>query len=496
MKDGEQDFAVISYNDEKDYLELSIHHSSLLQQFIVYLENITERELARKELEFFAYHDPLTGLPNLKRLEMDLTELIEKGSEYPFYLFSIGVKRLQLITTAHGHSVSDALIRSIVIRIQNIFFPAVLNYKLCRIYRFTGAKFEVLVEGQKMEKGFLQLVDELDINIKRSSKNPIKTNFGEFFVDIQFGCVSYPEHGYSANMLLKNSTAALNDAQKNNSIGVNLFNHEIAFREQKWLQLETDLRQANYDEELFLCFQPKVNITSKALEGVEALVRWNHPEKGLISPVDFIPVAEESGLLISMGDWIMDSAIRQIKQWQETYHIELQVAVNVSPNQLLSNGYFEKIKKLCDKYQLAPGCLEVEITEEVMVEDIDLCIEVLEELRGLGVSIAIDDFGTGYSSLSYLRKLPLSKLKIDRAFITNIHCTESQLAIVKTIIALAREMKLKTIAEGIESQDELFELERLGCEQGQGYLFSKPLTADEFERLYLERGAGLKKING
>ncbi|MCW8998116.1 MAG: bifunctional diguanylate cyclase/phosphodiesterase [Kangiellaceae bacterium] len=485
MRMAQSNVSSVKFARGSRYFELSINRIDALQQHMVHVEDITTRESATQELEFLAYHDSLTGLPNLKKLENDLSKMIEKGSDYPFYLISVGIKRLQLITTTHGHSVSDALIKSIVMRLQNLLAGLLTEFEVCRIYRFTGAKFEILVSGPKQNMGFEQMIKWLEKQLDSVSQKPLNTNFGQFFLGIQVGCATFPEHGYNADILMKNASAALNDAQKNNIDGINQFSHELAYREENWLKVEHELRQADFDQELFLVYQPKVNLASGELEGMEALVRWQHPEKGLISPADFIPVAEESGLILAMGDWILRQAIKQTAQWVKNGASHLQVAINVSPSQLLSSGFCEQVNSILNEESLDPCHVEIEITEEVMVEDKSLCVKVMQALRESGMSIAIDDFGTGYSSLSYLNQMPLSKLKIDRAFVTNIHCNESNYAIVRTIIALSKSLNMKVIAEGIETQDEVDMLKSLNCDQGQGFLFSKPLSVSDFESLYI-----------
>lgn len=488
------EFAVVNIQDTTQFLELSIHKIGKFKQFMVYIENITEREVARRELEFFAYNDPLTGLPNLKRLEEDLTSVIAKGNEYPCCLFSIGVKRLQLITTTHGHAVSDALIKAVAMRLQNCLVEFMAQFEVCRVYRFTGAKFDILLAGSKQDVSVDDAVFVLSEIIRQSFQKALNTSFGQFFLSVQGGCSLFPDHGYSADALIKNASVALNDAHKNNMEAINLFNHELAYRERNWFRLENDMRQANFSESFFLTYQPKLRLKDNRLVGMEALVRWEHPEKGLISPAEFIPIAEESGMILELGRWVLDTAIKQTSEWIKNGASEIQIAVNVSPSQLLSANFSQTLLASLKRYQLAAHHLEIEITEEVMVEDHALCVRILEELKSAGISIAIDDFGTGYSSLAYLNQFPLSKLKIDRSFVTDIHRNEGNYAIVRTIIALSQSLNFTVIAEGVESQEELEVLGKLGCHQGQGYLFSKPLTDLEFSRMYLSSNSLSHKI--
>jgi len=220
---------------------------------------------------------------------------------------------------------------------------------------------------------------------------------------------------------------------------------------------------------------------------MEALVRWNHPSQGLISPIDFISIAEESGIILSLGKWVMRKAIEQTKRWHQQGLDDLQVAVNVSPSQLLSADFIQDVKIALSDFKLDAKFLEIEITEEVLVRDQNSCVDVLNQVRALGISVAVDDFGTGYSSLGYLNKFPLSKLKIDRSFVTDIDTDKNNYAIVEAIIALSQSLGIKVIAEGIETHQELQVLKQLECDVGQGYLFSKPLTVDDFTNTYVGR---------
>ena len=488
MKQHDAEFIQFNLKEETQFLELSIHKIDNLQQFMIYVEDVTAQEISRQELEFLAYHDALTGLPNLKKLESDVEELISRGNEHPFCLISVGVKRLQLVTTTHGHSVSDALIKSLVIRLQNCLTEIIPNFKKCSIYRFTGAKFEILIAGNDNLDDYKHLISKLTNSMEKASSKALKTSYGQFYLDIQAGYAMFPEHGYSASLLIKNASSALNEVQKHNLKKIVAFDHELAYREQNWYRLERDMRESNFDQEFFVTYQSKVNLEDSQLVGMEALIRWSHPEIGLVSPVDFIPIAEESGIIISLGEWILNRAVLQLSDWINKGLVskELQIAVNVSPSQLLSPNFVEVVMKTLERHQLPGKNLEIEITEEVMVDDKTLCIEILQKLKSAGISIAMDDFGTGYSSLGYLNKFPLSKLKIDRSFVTDIHHKQDNLAIVRTIIALSQSLGIKVIAEGIESQDEVEVLNQLGCHQGQGYLFSKPLKSDEFFRVYID----------
>ncbi len=485
LKENSTNFEYWRIKADEQYLEVSAHKISILNQCMIYVNDVSERVKAKKDLEFLAFHHALTGLENLKKLEMDIEDIIENGRKSDLHLFVIGLKRLKQVTTIHGHVVSDALIQAWVLRIQKTLSQLEDDFSFCKLYHFNGAKFVIVLSNAVIANAYTLAIGKLNQSIKKTLDMPLQTLFGEFHLDFQMGCALFPEHGSDGSKLLKNANAALVHAQNNNATDVILFDQEIAQCEQNRYQLESDLRALNFEEQLFLTYQPKVDLISGELVGVEALVRWNHPEKGLISPVDFIPIAEESGLIIKLGEWVFEKACLQAKKWHDAGLSKLQMAVNVSPSQLLTAGFSNKITSNLKIYGLKPEFVEIEITEEVLATEQENCKKVLKNIRNSGISIAVDDFGTGYSSLGYLTQFPLSMLKIDRSFITDINTNDNNLAIVDAIIALSRSLGIKVIAEGIETEAELMVLKKLECHQGQGYLFAQPLTATEFSNKYL-----------
>lgn len=473
----------IKSNDK--FLEVSAHKLSTLDQFMIYVDDVSERVKAKLELEFLAYHDALTGLSNVKKLEMDIDKLINNSDKNGFYLFVIGVKRLKQVATTYGHAVSDALIQALVLRIQQTMATLESDFSSSKVYRFTGAKFVIILSKPITKKSYANAIHKINRGIKNTRESPLQTLFGKYQLDYQVGCSEFPEHGHNSSTLLKNANAALVVAQNVNAENIVIFDREIGDKEKNSFQLENDLRSLNFDEQLYLTYQPKVDLNNGSLLGVEALVRWNHPKKGLISPVQFIPIAEQSGLIIKLGEWVLENACLQLKSWHDQGLNSLQMAVNVSPSQLLTSGFSVKVSEGIKAHGLEPKFLEIEITEEVLAIEQETCIEVLNKIRKSGISIAVDDFGTGYSSLAYLTQFPLSKLKIDRSFITGIQNNKNNLAIVNAIIALSKSLGIKVIAEGIETDEELAVLKDLHCQQGQGYLFDRPLTAEEFSLKYL-----------
>jgi len=472
-------------NEKGKNLEISAHKLSKQQFFMIYVDDITERMASNRKLEFIAYHDLLTGLPNIKKLELDIDKQKNIYANEPFYLLMIGVKQLRQVTSSYGHSVSDKLIEALSLRIKKTFLHLESSFRNINLYRFIGAKFVVLISGSKSEESKDHVLDLLNEEIEKTSLEPLEIMQGSFPIQFQTGCAIYPQQGEEHDVLLKNANVALLEAQNMNSIKVRCYDEQLSQREQNNFELESDLRVLNFEEELFVTYQPKVKLIDGNLIGAEALIRWQHPKLGLISPVQFIPIAEKSGLIFQMGLWIMEKAVQQTKWWHKQGLKNFQIAVNVSPSQLLTPGFCKRILNILDIYHLDPEFLEIEITEEVLARDQLTCIKVLNEIKGNGISIAVDDFGTGYSSLGYLARFPLSKLKIDRSFITDIQNSEINLAIVESIIVLSKSLDIKVIAEGIETPQECDVLKQLVCDQGQGFLFDKPLTTAEFTQKYL-----------
>jgi EAL domain-containing protein (putative c-di-GMP-specific phosphodiesterase class I) len=284
--------------------------------------------------------------------------------------------------------------------------------------------------------------------------------------------------------MLRNAETAMHRAKARGKARYEVFGHDMHGELMTRLKMETDLRRACERDELFVDYQPIVSLQNQILIGFEALVRWPHPEFGLVPPKDFIPVAEETDLILQIGQTVLRSACRQAREWQETYPSQppLFVSVNLSVKQFNEPGLVENIAQLLEESQLPPRCLKLEITESVFSDNIEAAVKLLTQLRNLGVQLSIDDFGTGYSSLSYLQRFPIDTLKIDRSFVTQMMENEENLAIVRTIVALAQNLGMDVVAEGVETEDQLRLLRKLECENGQGFLFSTPLGGGQLEQ--------------
>jgi len=301
----------------------------------------------------------------------------------------------------------------------------------------------------------------------------------QIYVNASVGIALYPHDGEETHILIKNADTALHRAKEKGTNIYQLYSPAMNARALERLALENGLRGAVERGELVLYYQPLVDLQACRVVGMEALIRWRHPERGLVPPMDFIPLAEDTGLIMPIGEWVLDSACRQLKKWGDMGLRQLSVAINVSPRQFLQKDLTRFVARTLAETGVVPGLLEFEITEGTIMQDASRAIQTLSEFHGLGIRISIDDFGTGYSSLSYIKKFPIHTLKIDRSFVIDLCENFDDAAIVKAIIAMAHSLKLKVVAEGVETQEQLSFLRALGCDCAQGYLFSRPLPAEE-----------------
>lgn len=462
---------------EKIFLATLYKHQDL-KLFIWYLEDITQRRKAEKELEYLAFNDPLTGLNNRRKMELDADYWIEQNPDCYLGIVVIGIDRFSQVTASHGFKVGDQIILSIKDRVQQCLEQLQDDSPDVSIYRFNGAKFILLIKGDN-KINIRAWTNKITDDIQNTMLNFIANTHGHFYLHLSFGASYFPQHGERFSSLLQNADTAYSLARRNGGSQLIEFDNEMAETEKRWLDMEVDMRVAQNKQQFYLMYQPKVASQNGALRGVEALVRWQHPEKGFISPAEFIPIAEQSGLIIEIGEWILLQACRQTKQWHEQGIKDLVCAVNISPLQFLHIGFLDTVEKVLQQTGLDPHFLELEITEGVLMHEVSKSTEILEQLHNKGLKVSIDDFGTGYSSLSYLKTFPLDKLKIDKSFVDNITSDDADRSIIKTIIDLAKHLNLIVIAEGVEHQSQLAQLIEYGCDEIQGYYFSKPIMPDE-----------------
>ncbi len=433
------------------------------------LKIITERKQA--ELYYLAHYDSLTGIPNRMLLGDRLNQAprdAERRGSLVALLF-IDVDRFKHINDSLGHSAGDAVLRKVVER---------LNASARRadtVARLAGDEFVVLMAD---------LTDPADVDliaqrVVHSMREPIDLLGHSLVATVSVGSAIYPGDDTRISALLGKADAAMYEAKARGRNGYRKYAPGTAKYNPASVIMENDLRQAIERDELELYFQPQVELASQEIRGIEALVRWRHPERGLVPPMQFVPIAEESGLIVPLGEWVLRQAFRQVKSWQEQGMPTPRIAVNISALQFRQRSFPEFLKARLAEYEIEPRLVELELTESVLMQNVDDVLQTVEDIKALGVSLAIDDFGTGFSSLSYLRRFPIDRLKIDKAFVRDIERTPVNESISRAIVALASSLSLDIIAEGIETQSEKSMLEQMGCTEGQGYLFAKPLSADD-----------------
>jgi diguanylate cyclase (GGDEF)-like protein/PAS domain S-box-containing protein len=473
---------------ERRWIELFLapvrNEAGTVTHFIGILNDVTHRKDAERHLNYLANHDSLTGLPNRNLLHDRLTHAITRRREGVLAVLFLDLNRFKLINDSYGHDVGDELLKEVATRIT-----ACLRAE-DTVARLGGDEFVVLLEDLPGSDAAAQAAGKIAARLSA----PVVIGGRELPLGASIGIALHPRDGDSAQDLLKNADSAMYRAKEEGRGSFCFFSGEMNARAVSRLTLENDLRRALDQGELEVFYQPQVAMADGTLLGAEALVRWRHPVKGLVSPVDFIPVAEETGLIVALGEQVLRAACRQIVAWAESGRAPVMVAVNLSARQFRQPDLVTTIALILEETGAAPARLELEITESVAMLDADSAIAALRQLRAMGISLAIDDFGTGYSSLSYLKRFPIHRLKIDRSFIQNIPDDNDDTAIVRAIAAMAGSLKLELLAEGVETEAQRRFLESAGCTVAQGYLFGRPMPAAEFKRRLCPTGRQLEEI--
>ena len=426
-----------------------------------------------------AHYDSLTGLPNrlafLDRLGQNITRA--QREKQTFGVLFIDLDNFKLVNDSLGHPVGDQFIKIISER-----FSACLRAD-DTVSRLGGDEFVITAMGSSSHALTVASVNQVANRILQAAMEPLGVVGHEIRSSASIGIALYPKDGEDPETLLKNADTAMYHAKSLGRGKFQFYASELNEQLMELMHLSTDLRTALEREQFELYYQPKVDVASRTIVGAEALVRWNHPQRGVVSPGAFIDAAESLGLISRLGDWTLEEACRQLREWRDAGIEPVRVSVNVSALQLQHDKVFEKVESLLDKYELAGEDLELEITENVLVADMEATVVILEQVRTLGVKVSIDDYGTGYSSLSYMKQLPVDALKIDRCFIVDICTDRADQAIVNSTIVLANSLGMSVIAEGVEEADQVALLQSYGCNQIQGFYFSKPMREEPFTKL-------------
>jgi diguanylate cyclase (GGDEF)-like protein len=433
--------------------------------------DVEERLQAEERVKFLAYYDSLTGLPNRTLLQDRLTKALAgaRRRKDKVALLFLDLDRFKMVNDSLGHSVGDLLLREVAERLQG------WARELDTVARLGGDEFLIVLTGIKEVADAAVAADRL-VN---SMTAGFTVQGRALDISCSVGVSIFPDHGTDGETLIKNADAAMYSAKENGRNKFRFFTEQMNTQIMERLTLENGLRLALDKEELFLVYQPQVDIATGAITGLEALLRWQHPELGLVPPDKFIRIAENSGLILPIGEWVLRTACRQARKWQDQGLPAVSVAVNVSAVQFRQEDFCEAIRRVLDDSGLAPQYLELELTESLLLANADVTLSVVQELKSMGVTLAIDDFGTGYSSFSYLRQFRVSKLKIDRVFVRDVAVNPDDAAITSAIISMAKSLKLKVIAEGVENEAQMSFLRAHHCDEIQGYYFSKPLAVDK-----------------
>ncbi len=441
-------------------------------------EEIVQRQITQKKLLYLAMYDPLTDLPNRILFMQRLNHLLQQLAEDRSSLFAVlffDCDRFKLINDSLGHFVGDQVLREIARRIKLCLKPS------DTLARFGGDEFMVLLS----ELPHLDRASAIAQKIQNQLQLPFEVNRHQLFISASIGIVLGTRDYKLAEHVLRDADTAMYQAKRRGKACHQVFNPKMHRNASKRLKLETDLRLALKHQELAVYYQPIISLATESLIGFEALVRWKHPERKFVSPEEFIPVAEETGLIVPLGLWVMRSACRQFSIWKEKHGLDqLKISVNLSVKQFCQPDLIEQIDKILQETQLDSQSLKLEITESAIVDNPESAALLFQKLRQRKIQLSIDDFGTGYSSLSYLHRFPVNTLKIDRSFVSRIGKDGENLEIIQAIITLAKQLGMTIVAEGIETPQQKDYLKLLGCDEGQGYLFAKPLPTQEVESIF------------
>lgn len=440
---------------------------------------IAERKQAEQQVLHMATHDALTGLPNrsllIDRLEQGILYAGRYSHSRHLTVVFLDLDHFKLVNDSLGHSVGDELLKSVANRLERCVRA------VDTVVRLGGDEFVVVLFDQDQRPESIAAVLG---KISEAVSQPLELGPHTLQISCSMGLASYPQDGTDPGTLLMNADVAMYRAKELGRDNYQLYTNEMNAKMREKLELQDGLRHALAANEFFLVYQPQIDLKSGAVFGVEALIRWRHPELGLISPAEFIPLAEESGLIVAIGDWVLQTACMQNKAWHDAGLRAGTMSVNVSARQFKSQDLVRRVAYALEKSGLEPHYLELEVTESMIMHDAQQAVAIMRELEAMGVKLAIDDFGTGYSSLSALKAFPLTRLKIDRSFMLNISTDPEDQAIAMAMIALGHKLNLKVIAEGVETHEQLDFLRANDCDEMQGYHFSKPLLPHEIQAMF------------
>lgn len=453
-----------------------------ITHYVGMFSDLTSRKEAEEKLQFLSNYDRLTGLANrtMFREKLHKSLALARLNRERVALVCLDLDRFRQINDSLGHEIGDMLLRTAAERLR------ALDIEEGALARVGGDEFNLIVDNYRNSAD----VESVCLEIINAMKKPFNINGHELLLGASIGISVFPDNGKEAQALINQADLAVHQAKRLGGNNVQFFRSDMRVASVEQLALETSLRKAIFKNEFVVHYQPKVDLITGRINGAEALVRWQHPTMGLLPPKDFIPLAEESGLISAISEWVLERACRQAALWMEQGD-EVQVSVNLSAQQFRKGDITSIVERVLDLTGLPPRLLELELTESLIMEDLDKNIDVLRQLRERGIGLSLDDFGTGYSSLSYLKRFPVDTLKIDRSFVEDMHTNSDDAAITQAIIDMAHSLKMKVVAEGVEEEAQLGLLRRMGCDAIQGYYISRPIPDIDFYKLFKTRKAAV-----
>ncbi|MGK7884810.1 MAG: EAL domain-containing protein [Crocosphaera sp.] len=458
------------FDIENQSFEQHIHYLAQEQLIRSYIFDITQRKQAENNLKYHAFHDNLTGLPNRSSFNQHISLISQNSERYQkiFAILFLDIDNFKNINDTLGHKIGDHILQCFAQRLSSQV------RKSDFVCRWGGDEFIVLLAEIKSP----QQAAKFSQRLLQSFEDPLQIEGHEIYLKFSVGIAIYPEDGKEVEILLKNADSALYRTKEYGRNHYQFYNPQMSVEIAENFTLENQLHQAMKNGELILHYQPQINIKTGEIYGLEALIRWQNPQLGLIRPNKFIPLAEKTGLILPMGEWVLKTACQQNKKWQQMGLPPVRISVNLSAQQLQQSNLIETVESTLKTVGLEPKWLELEVTESMLMKNTNLAKKTLDELRQMGVYISMDDFGTGYSSLGYLKKFPFDTLKIDQSFVKELNQSPEDVSIISAIMTLSRGFNMRVIAEGVENKEQLKLLQELDCEEMQGYLFSPPLNAE------------------
>jgi diguanylate cyclase (GGDEF)-like protein/PAS domain S-box-containing protein len=469
------------------YTKSDLHDDSgaLLSQ-VYAVQNIDERKRAEKRIRYLARFDALTKMSNRMQFQHLLQQAIARARREGMYLaiLYLDIDRFKDINDTFGHSAGDTTLETFAERMTATLPEGSTPGRLA------GDEFCVVLNTAPSLDALVDLVNDVGQKLLAAIGKPFRVHGEEIFMSTSIGAALYPRDGNNVVDLLRNADAALYQAKRAGGNCIEFGGEHVATAGEERLMLKSKLRRAFEREELRLDYQPKYRLSDGRLAGVEALIRWDLPERGIVLPSDFIPIAEESNLILQLGEWVLNRVCSDFRDWQRVTPSPCRVSINLSLRQLQQQRFLEGFRRTFRQHGVSPTCFELEITETTLMHDVGRTVRILDALYGMGLHLAIDDFGTGYSSLSALQQFPISTLKIDRSFLKDLTIDRDNAAIVRTIIQMAKSLKLEVVAEGVEHADQLNFLRANGCDIVQGHLFGDAMSANDFRALLVADADG------